>query len=112
MPAKATSMSSSSRPVRLFPRFVFKRKPPLRFRVGQGARMLPRMFTCIIVVCYKHDPMKRLNVAMIGYRFMGKAHSNAWRQVGHFFALPCEPVMKVICGRDEDSVREAARAYG
>ena len=56
--------------------------------------------------------MKRLNVAMIGYRFMGKAHSNAWRQVGHFFDLPCEPVMKVICGRDEVGVREAARAYG
>lgn len=56
--------------------------------------------------------MKRLNVAMIGYRFMGKAHSNAWRQVGHFFDLPCEPVMKVICGRDGAGVSEAARAYG
>jgi predicted dehydrogenase len=56
--------------------------------------------------------MRRLNVAMIGHRFMGKAHSNAWRQVGHFFDLPCEPVMKVICGRDEAGVREAARAYG
>ncbi len=56
--------------------------------------------------------MKKLNVALIGYRFMGKAHSNAWRQVGHFFDLPCEPVMKVICGRDEAGVREAARAYG
>ena len=56
--------------------------------------------------------MKRLNVAMIGYRFMGKAHSNAWRQVGRFFDVPCEPVMKVICGRDEAGVRGAARAYG
>jgi predicted dehydrogenase len=74
--------------------------------------MLPRIFTRILAVCYKHVLMKRLNVALIGYRFMGKAHSNAWRQVGHFFDLPCEPVMKVICGRDEARVREAARAYG
>jgi predicted dehydrogenase len=56
--------------------------------------------------------MKRLNVAMIGYRFMGRAHSNAWRQVAHFFDTPREPVMKVVCGRDESGVREAARAYG
>lgn len=56
--------------------------------------------------------MKRLNIAMIGYRFMGKAHSNAWRQVGRFFELPCEPVMKVICGRDQKGVRDAAHAYG
>lgn len=56
--------------------------------------------------------MKKLNVAMIGYRFMGRAHSNAWRQVARFFDVPCEPVMKVVCGRDEGGVREAALAYG
>jgi len=32
--------------------------------------------------------MKTLNVGMIGYKFMGKAHSNAWRQAPHFFDLP------------------------
>ena len=56
--------------------------------------------------------MRRLNVAMIGYRLMGKAHSNAWRQVGRFFDVPCEPVMKVVCGRDRAEVEKAARAYG
>ena len=35
--------------------------------------------------------MRRLNVAMIGHRFMGKAHSNAWRQVARFFKTPFEP---------------------
>jgi len=55
---------------------------------------------------------KKLNVAMIGYQFMGKAHSNAWRQVGRFFDTPLEPVMKVICGRNEDHVKEAAARYG
>lgn len=56
--------------------------------------------------------MKRMNVAMIGYRFMGKAHSNAWRQVARFFDVPIEPVMKVICGRNETEVRKAAEKYG
>jgi predicted dehydrogenase len=42
---------------------------------------------------------KKLNVAMIGAQFMGKAHSNAWRQSKAFFDLPYEPVMKVICRR-------------
>jgi predicted dehydrogenase len=56
--------------------------------------------------------MKKLNVAMIGYQFMGKAHSNAWRQVGRFFDTPFEPVMKVICGRNEAGVERAARALG
>jgi len=55
---------------------------------------------------------KKLNVAMIGHRFMGKAHSNAWRQVSRFFDLPVDPVMKVICGRDETAVKAAADLYG
>ena len=56
--------------------------------------------------------MKKLNIALIGYRFMGKAHSNAWRQVGHFFDTPFESVMKVICGRNEPEVKRAAHDYG
>jgi predicted dehydrogenase len=55
---------------------------------------------------------KKINVAMIGYQFMGRAHSNAWRQVSHFFDTPVEPVMKVICGRHEEGVRQAAGALG
>src|SRR5215831_11035794 len=55
---------------------------------------------------------KKLNVAMIGYQFMGKAHSNAWRQVSRFFDTPYEPVLKVVCGRSEDGVREAAGRLG
>lgn len=56
--------------------------------------------------------MKKLNIAMIGYKFMGKAHSNAWSQVSRFFETPFEPVMKVICGRNEGQAKEAARRYG
>jgi predicted dehydrogenase len=54
----------------------------------------------------------KLNIALIGYKFMGKAHSNAWRQVNRFFDAPFEPVMKVICGRDEEGVRQAATKFG
>jgi predicted dehydrogenase len=55
---------------------------------------------------------KKLNVAMIGHRFMGKAHSNAWRQVRHFFDVPFEPVMKAICGRNEEETKKAADLLG
>jgi predicted dehydrogenase len=52
------------------------------------------------------------NVALIGYAFMGKAHSNAYRQVAPFFAPTLRPRMKVICGRTPSAVRAAAREYG
>ncbi|UCH33068.1 MAG: Gfo/Idh/MocA family oxidoreductase [Armatimonadota bacterium] len=55
---------------------------------------------------------KQLNVGLIGYKFMGIAHSNAYRQVGRFFDLPVEVVMKAICGRNARGVRAAARKLG
>ena len=55
---------------------------------------------------------KKLNIAMIGYQFMGRAHSNAWRQVGRFFDPPLEPVMKVVVGRDATAVEAAAGKLG
>jgi predicted dehydrogenase len=56
--------------------------------------------------------MRKLNIALIGYGFMGRAHSNAWRQVRSFFDVPYEPVMKVICGRDEANVTKVAERFG
>jgi predicted dehydrogenase len=55
---------------------------------------------------------KRINVGLIGYQFMGKAHSNAYRQVGRFFDLPVEVGMHTLCGRNEAKVRAAAAEYG
>jgi predicted dehydrogenase len=56
---------------------------------------------------------RRLNVAMIGYDFMGRAHSNAWRQVARFFPdLAFEPVLKVVVGRTEAKVAEARERLG
>jgi len=56
--------------------------------------------------------VKKLNIALIGYQFMGRAHSNAWRQVPKFFDLPYEPVLKVICGRSDAGVAAAANKLG
>src|SRR6185437_14881479 len=55
----------------------------------------------------------RLNVGLIGYQFMGKAHSNAWLQAPHFFPeIPIKPVMHTIAGRNEKKVRETAELWG
>ena len=51
---------------------------------------------------------KELRVGLIGYGFMGRAHSNAYRQVNSFFDLNCRPVLKVVCGRNEDQVKRFA----
>ena len=45
-------------------------------------------------------PKKPLRIAMVGHAFMGRAHSNAIRQVGRFFDLPFEVVPQVVVGRD------------
>ncbi len=56
--------------------------------------------------------MQTLNVGLIGYKFMGKAHSNAWRQADKFFDLKARPNLKVICGRTESDLRVAAERMG
>jgi predicted dehydrogenase len=55
---------------------------------------------------------REIGVGLVGYKFMGRAHSNAYRQVAHFFDVDPAPRMTVICGRDEASVREAAENLG
>ena len=56
--------------------------------------------------------MRKLNIALIGYGFMGRAHSNAWRQVQSFYDVPFEPALKVICGRNEQAVKKVADRFG
>jgi predicted dehydrogenase len=55
---------------------------------------------------------KPLNVGMIGYGFMGRAHSNAYRKVGNFFDLKHQPVLKAACGRDRAKTQEFADRWG
>ncbi len=57
-------------------------------------------------------PKKTLNVALIGYAFMGRAHSNAYRQVGPSLKPRLSPKMKVIVGRSEPGVKKAAAELG
>ncbi|MFH5824845.1 Gfo/Idh/MocA family protein [Georgenia sp. AZ-5] len=54
----------------------------------------------------------RLGVAMIGYAFMGRAHSQAWRTAPRFFDLPLRPEMTVLVGRTEAAAAEAADRLG
>jgi len=53
-----------------------------------------------------------LGVGMIGYAFMGAAHSQAWRSAGRFFDLPLTPVQAVLCGRDAVATEAAATRLG
>lgn len=53
-----------------------------------------------------------LTVGLVGYQFMGKAHSNAYRQVGRYFDLPVNLRMKTLGGRTEDAVKAAAENLG
>ncbi|RCG27105.1 gfo/Idh/MocA family oxidoreductase [Sphaerisporangium album] len=49
---------------------------------------------------------------MVGYAFMGRVHSQAWRSVGAFFDLPVSPAMTALAGRSPERTAEAARTLG
>lgn len=55
---------------------------------------------------------KKLRIATIGQGFMGKAHSNAFRQAKHFFDLPFELELALLCGRDQQSLETMAARWG
>jgi predicted dehydrogenase len=56
--------------------------------------------------------MKQLNVALIGYKFMGKAHSSALMEYPFFFKDGVQPVRKVIVGRHGTPLKQAAADFG
>jgi predicted dehydrogenase len=56
--------------------------------------------------------MAEIGVGMVGYKFMGRTHSNAYRQVAHFFGVDPKPRMVAVCGRDEAGVKAAAEQLG
>jgi predicted dehydrogenase len=56
--------------------------------------------------------MSELNIGMVGYKFMGKAHSNAYRALPMFFPERRKPTMKVICGRHSEAVEQAGKQFG
>jgi predicted dehydrogenase len=56
--------------------------------------------------------MSEIGVGLVGYKFMGRAHSNAYRQVAHFFDVDPTPRMVAIAGRNEAACRDAAEQLG
>jgi predicted dehydrogenase len=63
-------------------------------------------------VATEDSELPELGVGMIGYAFMGAAHSQAWRTAGRFFDLPLRVGMNVLCGRSADRTRAAAGRLG
>ena len=55
---------------------------------------------------------KPLRIGMIGYGFMGRAHSNGYCKVNHFFDLEYRPVLKAACARSEERVQAFADQWG
>lgn len=56
--------------------------------------------------------MEKVRVGMVGYKFMGKAHSNAYRALPMFFPDSIKPEMKAICGRDPVGLEQARAQFG
>ncbi len=55
---------------------------------------------------------KPLRIGMVGYGFMGRAHSNAYRRVNNFFDLPYAPVLQAVCARDAGKAKAFADQWG
>src|SRR4051794_24227414 len=62
--------------------------------------------------CDMTDARTDLGIGMVGYAFMGAAHSQAWRTAPAFFDLPLHPRMRAICGRDEAAALDVAQRFG
>jgi predicted dehydrogenase len=59
------------------------------------------------------ERVQPIGIGMLGYAFMGKAHSNAYRKISYMtWPPPLQPQLVSIAGRDEQAVAEAARRYG
>ncbi len=55
---------------------------------------------------------KKINVGLVGAGFMGRTHSNAFRQAGQFFKLDCEPILKAVATRNAQSAADFAANWG
>jgi predicted dehydrogenase len=80
----------------------------------------PKDLIFLIDLNHDHYPLinitsrmkKQLNVGIVGYKFMGRAHSNAWKKAPLFFDIPATPVLKAACGRHQESLTEFAEKWG
>src|ERR1700733_12818743 len=56
--------------------------------------------------------MKPLRIGLVGYGFMGRTHSNAYKRVTDFFETEYHPVLQAVCGRNRDKVSSFAAQWG
>lgn len=56
--------------------------------------------------------LKPLNIGLVGYGFMGRTHSNAFRKVNQFFDVKYQPVLKAVCARNKEKVKAFASKWG
>src|SRR5207248_3427370 len=83
-----------------------RRRPALRSRRERSLRLLRRGNN------EDQTMTKPLNIGMIGYGFMGRAHSNGYRKVNNFFDLEYRPVLKAVCARDQEKAKGFAEKWG
>ena len=57
-------------------------------------------------------PKTNLNIGLVGYGFMGRTHSNAFRQAAQFFDVPYRPVLKAVCARNAERAKAFAENWG
>jgi hypothetical protein len=55
---------------------------------------------------------QELRIGLIGSKFMGRAHSNAWKKAGLFFDAALQPVLQVVCARQQTALSEFAAQWG
>jgi predicted dehydrogenase len=69
-------------------------------------------FTSMAGAKAEHDAPE-IGIGLLGYAFMGKAHTNAFKKIPYIMYPPVAiPRLVAVCGRNEDAVKEAARRYG
>ena len=87
------------------------RQPASRLQSPDG-RLQVHFQKSIPVGFFYLMPKKTLNIGLIGYLFMGKAHSNGWRQAPRFFDMKHDVRLHTICGRNAAAVKKAGKQYG
>ncbi|HEX6325529.1 MAG TPA: Gfo/Idh/MocA family oxidoreductase [Jiangellaceae bacterium] len=60
----------------------------------------------------RNSAARELGIGLIGYAFMGKAHSHAWRTAPSFFELPLAPRLRALAGRNSEAARAVAEKFG
>src|SRR5205085_6541359 len=84
--------------------------PGITLRLMSAVETMPH-FTGAMRRTIAH--VTEIGIGMLGYAFMGKAHSNAFRKIAYMtWPPPLEPRLVGIAGRNEQAVDEAARRYG